>query len=267
MAEGGHSFSIADASTPNAGRIYDYLLGGDHNFEIDRTAADQLLKDVPEMTLWVRLIRWFLAEATERLVKEGFAKFLDFASGLPTVDHIHQTAPKGTKVVYSDIDPVTVAYAQDIVAGLPDVVYVHGDAGSPESVLKLPVIDKLFGSDRKVAIGYNGIAWFLSDDRLRHALQILYDWAAPGSRLFLCDTNISVVTPTTRRMEEFYSKVKEPVQQRNEERIRSLFGNWTICEPGLRPLEEWIPIERQRVEKATAIGGGNLVGVILSKER
>ena len=30
---------IADASQPNAGRIYDYLLGGSHNFEIDREAA------------------------------------------------------------------------------------------------------------------------------------------------------------------------------------------------------------------------------------
>jgi len=266
MTAGRHSFSIADASTPNAGRIYDYLLGGDHNFEIDRVAADQLLKDVPEMTLWVRLIRWFLAEATERLVKEGFTKFLDFASGLPTVDHIHQTAPKGTKVIYSDIDPVTVAYAQDIVAGLPDVAYVQGDAGSPELTLQLPVVDKLFDSDRKVAIGFNGIAWFLPDDRVRHALQTFYDWAAPGSRLFLCDTNIAIVTPTTRKMEEFYKKVKEPVHQRNEARIRELLGKWKICEPGLRPLEEWIPIERKRVEKATEIGGGNLIGAILSKE-
>ncbi len=28
--------SIADTSAPNAGRIYDFLLGGHHNFEVDR---------------------------------------------------------------------------------------------------------------------------------------------------------------------------------------------------------------------------------------
>ena len=101
--------SIADASRPNAGRIYDYLLGGNHNFEIDRQAADQLKQMVPQMDQFVRLTRWFLGEAVRRLIDQGFSKFLDFASGLPTVDHIHQIAPEKTKVIYSDIDPVTVA--------------------------------------------------------------------------------------------------------------------------------------------------------------
>ena len=104
--EGGGT--IADASKPNAGRIYDYLLGGDHNFEIDRQAAEQLKAMVPEMPQWVRIVRWFLGEAVGRLLDEGFRHFLDFASGLPTVDHIHQIAPQETKVIYSDIDPVTV---------------------------------------------------------------------------------------------------------------------------------------------------------------
>ncbi len=36
--------TIVDASLPNAGRIYDYLLGGHHNFEIDRRAGDQLIQ-------------------------------------------------------------------------------------------------------------------------------------------------------------------------------------------------------------------------------
>ena len=44
MASEGSSMSIADASQPNAGRIYDYLLGGNHNFEIDRVAAEQLIQ-------------------------------------------------------------------------------------------------------------------------------------------------------------------------------------------------------------------------------
>ena len=34
------SKSMSDASVPNAGRIYDYLLGGHHNFEVDRLAAE-----------------------------------------------------------------------------------------------------------------------------------------------------------------------------------------------------------------------------------
>jgi len=111
------------------------------------------------------------------------------------------------------------------------------------------------------------VAWFLPDERVRYALRTLYEWAAPGSRLFLCDTNRSIVTPATIKMEELYKKVREPVYPRNEPTIRALFGEWTLCEPGLRPLEEWIPVERTRVEKATEMSGGNLVGAILAKER
>ena len=36
--------SIADASKPNAGRIYDYVLGGSLNFEVDRQAAREAIK-------------------------------------------------------------------------------------------------------------------------------------------------------------------------------------------------------------------------------
>ena len=37
--------NIVDASKPSAGRMYDYYLGGNHNFEVDRQAADQVLKN------------------------------------------------------------------------------------------------------------------------------------------------------------------------------------------------------------------------------
>jgi len=152
---------IADSSRPNAGRMYDYFLGGDHNFDIDRQAAQRVLEISPFMPDFMRLVRWFLGEATRRLCAEGFDKFLDFASGLPTMDHIHEVAPQGTKVIYSDIDPVTVAYAQEN----PEIRFVHCDAGKSEELLNSGVVDEVFGNDRKVAIGFNGVAWFLSDEK------------------------------------------------------------------------------------------------------
>ena len=63
---------IADASRPNAGRMYDYFLGGTHNFEIDRLAAKEVLRYAPHMPNFLMLIRWFLGEATRRLCKDGF---------------------------------------------------------------------------------------------------------------------------------------------------------------------------------------------------
>jgi hypothetical protein len=91
-----------------------------------------------------------------RLVSEGYTRFIDFASGLPTVDHIHQVAPAGTKVIYSDVDPVTVAYGQELIKDNPNVRYIACPAQKPEELLNSPMVTQLFGKERKVAIGLRG---------------------------------------------------------------------------------------------------------------
>jgi hypothetical protein len=105
-----------------------------------------------------KLIRWFLGEAVRRLSAEGYRHFIDFASGLPTADHIHQVALPGTKVIYSDLDPVTVAYGQEIIKDNPDASYHVCEATSPEVLLESQAVTKMFGKTRKVCIGFNGIA-------------------------------------------------------------------------------------------------------------
>jgi hypothetical protein len=258
--------SIADASRPNAGRIYDYLLGGNHNFEIDRQAAEQLLQMVPEMPQWVRLVRWFLGEAVRRLIDEGFRNFLDFASGLPTVDHIHQIAPEGTKVIYSDIDPLTVAYAKEIVAGNPNVSFVECDAGKPETLLESGITDKIFGKNRKAAIGFNGIAWFLTDENNARAMEVLYDWADTGSKLFICDIDHKEESEANIATLDFYKKVGQPVYPRAASRLQELIGKWTLEKPGFQPLADWIKVDDTAVKSAAQrMGGGDLKGAFLKK--
>lgn len=258
--------SIADASVPNAGRIYDYLLGGDHNFEVDRIAGDKLKEQFPESVQDVRLIRWFLGEAVRRLCAEGFDRFLDFASGLPTVDHIHHVAPKGTKVVYSDLDPITVSYGQEIVRDLPDVSYVRADAASPEQVLEMEIVSSLFGSNRRVAVGFNGIAWFLPDEKIAHAFSVLYDWADHGSKLFVSAGARKQLTEATKPILDFYKNVNQTVYPRSEAKIRELFGKWTICEPGLQPLEQWLQVGPSFSQSGSLARDVVLVGAILLKE-
>ncbi len=257
--------SIADASRPNAGRIYDFLLGGRHNFEIDRKAAQGIIAIVPEIPQWVRLIRWFLGEAVRRLIADGFKHFLDFASGLPTVDHIHQIAPKGTKVIYSDIDPVTVAYAQDIIKGNPDVAYVECDAGQPENLLQSQIVEKMFGQSRRIAIGFNGIAWFLPDEKVAHAMKVLYGWVSPGSKLLICDVDQKGTTESHQGTLEFYKKVGQPVFNRTVSEFKQLIGAWKITEPGILPIGEWVGIKTEALKQSGQSMAGNAYGVILRK--
>jgi hypothetical protein len=257
---------IADASRPNAGRIYDYFIGGNHNFEIDRKAAEQVLKYAPHMPNYLMLIRWFLGEATRRLCKEGFSKFLDFASGLPTMDHIHQVAPKETKVIYSDIDPVTVAYAQEIIGSDPNMRYLHCDAGKPEELLNSGVVEELFGNDRELAIGINGVIYFMPDEEVSHSLTVLYDWADEGSKLFLCDVDTGEITEDGRKTIEIYEKSGQPMYLRSLDKTLELIKPWEIDEPGVKLLEEWVDMEPTIAERVNETwGSGALQGMILTK--
>ncbi len=257
--------SIADASKPNAGRIYDYLLGGNHNFEVDRQAAQALLKTMPFMPKFMRTIRWFLGEAVNRLVKEGYRHFLDFASGLPTIDHIHHIAPKGTKIIYSDLDPVTVAYGQEIVKDNPDVRFVHCDAGKAEELVNSPIVSELFGRTRKIAIGFNGIAWFLPAEQVSHSLKILYDWAEQGTKLFISDSDTEEFTDKTKAMMNMYQNIGQPFYFRPQKEFREIIGPWKILEPGLLPLEEWVSLKKDISDELKTKFGGNAFGVILGK--
>ena len=265
MAQSEDVSSIADASKPNAGRIYDYLLGGNHNFEIDRQSADQLLKMMPEITQWVRAVRWFLGEAVRRLSEEGFRHFLDFASGLPTVDHIHHIAAEGARVIYSDIDPVTVAYAKEIVAELPGTACVECDVSAPERLLESGIVEEIFGDTRKAAIGVSGICWFLQDEAIAHALEVLYKWADPGSKLYICDINRTEENATAGNVADFYRRVGQPLYYRSVERLTELLGKWRVCDPGFMPIEDYLNVDDSAIKRTASEAKGNVLGAILVK--
>jgi O-methyltransferase involved in polyketide biosynthesis len=261
MADQDRVASIADASKPNAGRIYDFVLGGNHNFEVDRLAAQEILKIVPDYPQMARYVRWFLGEAVRRLADQGFRHFVDFASGLPTMDHIHQITPAGTKVVYSDLDPVTVAYGQEIIKNLPGVRYVACDAAKPESLLDSPLPRELFGESRKIAFGLNGILFFLKDEQIAHAMKTLYEWAEKGSRLFLSDVDFDPAWPTEGL--NFWKGVGQPMYLRSVKELRQLVAPWKDGE-GFKSLEEWVGVGMRPEDKKTPFAD-LLKGAILEK--
>ncbi len=174
--------SIVDASRPNGGRIYDYILGGHHNFEIDRQAAEQVKKFLPFVPQGARLQRWCLADIAEELTqRRGYDVIIDFASGLPTQDHLHQKVKPGTTVIYSDYDPVTIEYAREILKDVPNTSAFAANAAHPEELLEMPEVKEILKGRRDVAFVVWGVGSFLSDADLRHLARCLYDWSGPKS--------------------------------------------------------------------------------------
>lgn len=173
-----------DISLPNTVRIFDYLAGGNANFQADRQAAEEMLKLMPSLRKWVRLRRAFIQEAAYRLHESGFRQFLDLGSGMPAEDHIHAFAPEA-RILYSDINPVAVSYGSSLFNDLERVDYVRGDAKTIQNLLDTKEARSLIHLDERVAIGLNGLILFLSAAENKVLVQQLYEWAPENSVIFV----------------------------------------------------------------------------------
>jgi hypothetical protein len=125
-----------DVERPSPARIYDYALGGAHNFAVDRQVADQVLAVYPEMQKGAYANRAFLRRAVQFLVDAGVRQFLDIGSGIPTVGHVHeiaQAAAPESRVVFVDIDPVAVAHSRDILRGNDRTAVIQEDCSPSTS--------------------------------------------------------------------------------------------------------------------------------------
>lgn len=97
-----------DIERPSVARMYDYYLGGSHNFAADRAAARAMMEAVPEAPLMAQANRAFMRRAVQYLVDSGVRQFLDIGSGIPTVGNVHEIAQRAapdSRVVYVDVDP------------------------------------------------------------------------------------------------------------------------------------------------------------------
>lgn len=235
-----------DISTPNAGRVYDYLLGGTHNFPADREFGEQIKQVLPGFDVGAQRGRQCLSKAVDHLARSGHKYFMDFASGLPTQDNVHlvaQAVHPDARVIYSDIDPLTMAYSLEILSGAPNVRYIHCDASEPEEMLESSALEELFGAQRRVAITFMGISHFLPGASLRRALRVLYDWVAPGSHLVLSfiAPRGEEITLATKRMLDAYEKVcRVVIHLRTREEIMGLVGKWRVCNPGVMPYDVYL---------------------------
>ena len=259
--------TIIDASSPNAGRIYDYLLGGHHNFEIDRQVGEQLKQQVPFLPKAMRLMRWCLQDIARTLtVERGFDTIIDFASGLPTQDHIHISAAPGTTVIYSDRDPVTVEYGQEILGDTPNAYYFRADCRRPEELLSRPEVQAILGGKRHVAFVYWGISMYITDEDIAHIAQTLYDWSDQDSQLvfFLA---MPIQGDLSSPMET-YRRMGEELHFRSLETFKALVQPWRADELGYRSMEEWhnieVPISDEEKRMIMA-GSGAGYGVYLVK--
>lgn len=219
-----------DTTIPHPGRIYDFVLGGHHNFEADRLAAKKITDVFPAYPTWARLNRWFLHHLAERWGAEGHARVLDLGSGLPTQGHFHEALP-AAEILYTDQDPIAVVYGQQILAGLPGKSYVQVDLRDPARLIEEAT--RVFGDRPKIAVGFIGVGYFLDDDTLTKVARALHAWCAPGSVMaFSTPHETKELTPeelqTSAEIMARFKAARMEVFGRPPARVAELLAPWKV---------------------------------------
>lgn len=226
---------------PNTARMYDYYLGGTHNLEADRKAASEVDSYAPFVGYVARLQRACLKDIPAELGRRGFDLLIDFASGLPTQDHLHENAPESMAVVYADLDPVIVEYSREILGDTPNVHYLYTDMRNPLTLLHEPVIQQLLHEGRKPAFVIWGICLFLSDEEIDTITNTLYDWAPPGTHIAfnvpLVDMNKN--NEAVIKFLKTYEDLNEPIYVRSLEKVRQIVQPWKPDERGFVSFLDW----------------------------
>ncbi|MFD4643290.1 SAM-dependent methyltransferase [Lentzea sp. NPDC058436] len=234
-----------DTGMPSAARLYDYLLGGGHNFAADRALADKFLKAQPNARSIARLNRAFLRRSVLFMIERGIRQFLDLGSGIPTVGNVHEIAQKAdpeAHVVYVDFEEVAVAHSQLILEQDPRATIIQEDMTRPAEVLEAARHSGLIDFTQPVGVLTAGVFHFVPPQADPNAIVAAYRDAVPaGSYLAVSQFTQDLQPEEMAGVVEVMKKSQNPMYPRTRSEIEALFDGFELEEPGIVPTPLWRP--------------------------
>jgi hypothetical protein len=234
-----------DPDVPSVARIYDYLLGGSHNFAPDRAMADKLLAVQPNVADIARRNRAFLRRVVLFMVRAGVRQFLDLGSGIPTAGNVHeiaQQAAPGSRVVYVDYEGVAVAHSKLLLAGNADAAVLQCDVTRSDDVLNADETRALIDFSQPVGVLAITIGHYLPPACDPVGVFARYrDAVASGSCLALTHLTNDFTSVHGDEIVETMKSTQNNVFPRTREQVLELFGDFDLVEPGLVTTSGWHP--------------------------
>jgi len=234
-----------DIDTPSVARVYDYFLGGSHNFAADRTFADRMIAAVPSTGWVVRENRAFLGRAVRYIGGQGVDQFVDIGSGIPTVGNVHEVAAAviaAPRVAYVDNDPVAIAHSRAILAGNPCCAVVGADMLDSTPVLRRPEVCDLIDLTRPVGVLLAAVLHFVTDDEVAQNLvdRLVAD-LAPGSYIAISHATAEQTGEEAGEVQDLYTKAVANLALRSHAQVTRLFDGLSVIEPGVVQIPHWRP--------------------------
>ncbi|MFF4834919.1 SAM-dependent methyltransferase [Streptomyces sp. NPDC001315] len=243
MRQDGFRAEEIDTSRPHPARIYDYLLGGKDNYEVDVQAGEKLAAAAPEVRIGLRANRAFLQRAVRYVVRSGVRQILDVGTGLPTSPNVHEIAhaeAPDVRVAYVDNDPIVKAHADALLSGSGATSIVLADLRDPRTIVDHPDVRRVIDFDEPVALLLAAILHFLTDaENPQQIVATLRDALPAGSFLVLSHATGDFADRS--EAQAIYHKATATLNLRSRTEVERFFDGFELVEPGLAQVPFWRP--------------------------
>jgi SAM-dependent methyltransferase len=255
-----------DTNRANVARVYDYLVGGTHNFLADQDVGRAIISVEPNARAIFQANRAFLGRAVRFLASAGIRQFLDIGSGIPTESNVHEVAQQAAtdaRVIYADIDPVAIAHSRSILAQNTGATIIEGDLRDPATVLARAADTGLIDFTQPVGLLLSAVVHFIHDDEDPwRIVGVLKDALAPGSYLALTHGTEEGKPDVAHAAEKVYQRAATAdLRMRPRADILRLFDGLELIEPGLVTSPSWRPDSPADLPADPTMFWGGLAGV------
>jgi SAM-dependent methyltransferase len=244
-----------DVDRPNAARMYDYSLGGSHNFPADRAAAEALFRVYPDAPLVGQANRAFLRRAVRYCAAQGLRQFLDIGSGIATVGNVHEIAHRfdpACRVVYVDSDPVAVGTTRHVLAEVPNAAIVHADLRDVDGVLAAPESRQLLDFSEPLALLMVAVLHYVPlEDDVLDVVGRYKSFLAPGSLFVVSHTTWDPRPEVAAAIRRVFDENGLIVAHRSRDEVAGLFAGLDLVEPGVVWTPQWHPLDDTEPLSAT----------------
>jgi S-adenosyl methyltransferase len=230
---------------PSAARVYDYLLGGGHNFAIDRVVGEKVLRALPNGGQIAGSNRAFLRRAVLFMIEQGITQFLDLGSGIPTVGNVHEIAQQAdpdARVVYVDYDEVAVTHSELLLRDNDNATVVAADATKPDRVLSAPAVRDVLDFSKPIGLLMVAVLHFIPDEKKPRDVLAQYIEALPaGSLVALSHLTADGKPEEMAAVVEAMKNSRDPMYFRSHAEFSTMFTGLEVLDPGVVSAPHWRP--------------------------
>jgi hypothetical protein len=235
-----------DIDRVNFSRIFNYCLGGFHNFQADRMTAERIESIYPPVRMAAFANRAFLKRCIRYLCEHNIHQFLDIGSGIQTNGGVHEFLarinPAG-KIIFVDVDPVVVQHNNTILEQQKHVRTILDDGRNIESIISNKNVSTFLDFSQPVAIMLSNFLHYIDDDQtVLKIISGIKKNITEGS--FLVIEHISLPDYLCRlitRTKNLTEPIGMQIKSRSHADIYKFFRGFEIVQPGFVYAPLWQP--------------------------